>query len=95
MSGSDFSFNLGTIPSTGISPSTGRDSLATRRVSVEFEAATARIQSTTTHTTFASPACDGSSCFIVHNDGPGVTTLSIGEEDGGGGEYLAVRQCAG
>ena len=35
------------------------------------------------------PECDFGSCFVIHSEGPGVTTLAIGEEDNAGG-YIAL-----
>lgn len=37
---------------------------------------------------YNSPACFGGNCIVMHEAGPGVTTLSIGEEEGTG-DYLA------
>lgn len=85
-----YSFHLDPVISAASQRSAATATPSTTEIGAKYHAVQSGFQSDQAMTGAASPACDGSSCFIVHGDGPGVTTLSIGEEDGGVSDYIAL-----
>jgi len=89
LAGVTFSFNLEPVVSASARGAASvQTDEATAATAAKYQAVEADLHSNSTAVE-GSPACDGSGCYIVHGDGPGVTTLSIGEEDGGS-DYLSV-----
>ncbi len=79
-----FSFNLDPAASASTrNAHTAQTDQSDAATAAKFQAVQAGHHSNSATGAVGSPACDGSNCYIVHGDGPGVTTLSIGEEDGG------------
>lgn len=87
-----YSFNLEPVASAASQRASSTAAESSDAVAAKYQAAQpSTVQSQHSMAGMQSPACDGSTCFIVHSDGPGVTTLSLGEEDGGGaGEFLTL-----
>jgi len=87
-----FSFNLDPVVSATSQRASTVAAESSASVAAKYQAAQpSAVQGQHSMAGMNSPACDGSTCFIVHSDGPGVTTLSLGEEDGGGvGEFLTL-----
>ena len=87
-----YSFNLEPVVSAASQRTSAVSAESSAAVAAKFQAAQpAAVHSAPSMSGVQSPACDGSTCFIVHGEGPGVTTLSIGEEDGGAaGDFLAL-----
>ncbi len=89
-----FSFNLDPAASASTrNAHTAQTDQSDAATAAKFQAVKAGNHTNSATGAVGSPACDGSNCYIVHGDGPGVTTLSIGEEDGGmtgGSEFFTL-----
>lgn len=90
MASVSFSFNLDPVASGTTQATAAPAAASNTAVSAKYEAAQAGFQGQPGMAGISSPACDAGGCFIVHGEGPGVTTLSVGEEGGGGGDFIAL-----
>lgn len=90
MSNVTFSFNLDPVVSAASQQAGTVSAESNAAIGAKFEAAQSASYPSHSGMGMASPACGGSSCFIVHGDGPGVTTLSVGEEDSAAGDFLTL-----
>jgi len=85
-----FTFNLDPVTTTakqGAAPATTESNAA---IGAKFDNVQSSVQGNSHLSGLNSPACVGGDCFVVHGEGPGVTTLSLGEEDGGAGDYITL-----
>ena len=92
MSSVTYSFNLEPVASATTQRAGSGIAETSEAVAAKYQAAQpSGVQNPHNMAGMQSPACDGSTCFIVHGEGPGVTTLSVGEEDGGvPGDFLTL-----
>ena len=84
MAGVEYTFNIGPVSDAALRSSRADGAGTDATIGTKFEQAQAASLRSTALAGHASPACDGGGCLVFHGDGPGVTTLSIGEEEGVG-----------
>lgn len=89
MAGVEYTFNLGPVSETSLRSTRPEFSQDNSNVAAAFEQAQAASVRSSEISGQVSPACDGGRCIVMHGDGPGVTTLSVGEE-GGAGDFLTL-----
>ena len=91
MASVSFTFNLDPVASTATrSSTTSAATESSAAIGAKYDSVQTNVQGASHLSGLNSPACVSGDCFLVHGDGPGVTTLSVGEEDGGMGDYITL-----
>ena len=91
MASVSFTFNLDPAVSAAKQNSTAPAATESNAaIGAKYDSVQTSVQGTSHLSGLDSPACVSGDCFVVHGEGPGVTTLSIGEEDGGSGDYITL-----
>ena len=93
MSNVTFDFNLDPVVSAASQRTSTVTTESSAEIGAKFEAAQSSVSSNGLMSV-GTPTCD-SGCYIVTGEGPGVTTLSIGEEDSGGSDFFALPMVDG
>ena len=94
MASVSFTFNLDPVASTAQQGAASGATESTAAIGAKYDIVQSSVQSTAQSNAHlsgvASPACADGGCFVVHGEGPGVTTLSVGEEDGGTDGFITL-----
>ena len=90
-----YTFNLDPVAASARQSANATSAASTSQIGAQYQAVEAGVRSDPALAGIQAPACASGDCFVVHGDGPGVTTLSIGEEDGGTGDFLSLPMVDG
>lgn len=90
MASVSYSFNLDAVSPAQKQAATSATTESNAAIGAKFDAAQSHFEGASHLSGTSGPACIDGGCFVVHGEGPGVTTLSVGEEDGGVGDYITL-----
>lgn len=90
MASVSYTFNLDLVSSAATSTAATSSAESSAAIGASYDSAQTSVHSASSLPQVSSPACTSGDCFVIHSEGPGVTTLSIGEEDGGFGEFISL-----
>ncbi len=90
MASVSFTFNLEPATSVAKQGSASAATESSAAIGAKYESVQTNVQGASHLSGLNSPACVGGDCFVVHGEGPGVTTLSSGEEEGVSGDFITL-----